>query len=187
MAEIDVQDFDYLAGGSVQAQQDAAAAVADTSTIVATGTATQILGFNSGGTPEPKNVAGDSNGVGLAFSGNTLTATLTQNLQTSGTPTFAGLKIDSTGTTIDAVISATATLDFPSTAAQTSSDLTIALSGAVLGDAIFLGVPNASVNANSCFTAWVSASDVISVRFNNYSSGAIDPASGTFRVVLFRF
>lgn len=91
MAEIDVQDFDYLAGGSVQAQNEAATAVADTSTIIATGTSTQVLGFNSGGAPEPKNVAGDSNGVGLAFSGNTLTATLTQNLQTTGSPTFAGL------------------------------------------------------------------------------------------------
>lgn len=186
MAEIDVQDFDYLAGGSVQAQQDAAAAVADTSTIVATGTATQILGFNSGGTPEPKNVAGDSNGVGLAFSGNTLTATLTQNLQTSGTPTFAGLKIDSTGTTIDAVISATATLDFPSTAAQSSSDLTMTVTGAAVGDAVFLGLP-AAPDANSCFTAWVSASNTVKIRFNNYSAGAIDPASAAYRAVVFKF
>jgi hypothetical protein len=184
--EIDVQDFDYLAGGSVQAQQEAAAAVADSSTIIATGVSTQILGFNSGGTPEPKNVAGDSNGVGLAFSGNTLTATLTQNLQTSGSPTFAGLKIDSTGTTIEAVISATATLDFPSTAAQTSSDLTIAVTGAAVGDAVFLGLP-AAPDANGCFTAWVSAANTVTVRFNNYSAGAIDPASATYRVVVFKF
>ena len=186
MAELDVQDFDYFAGAQAQVTADAAAAVADTSTIVATGTSAQILGFNSGGTPEPKSVGGNGNGVTLAFSGNTLQANADQDLKTSGSPTFAGLKIDSTGTTIEAVISATAILDFPSTAAQTSSDLTIGVTGAAVGDAVFLGLP-ATPDANSCFTAWVSAVNVVTVRFNNYSAGAIDPASATYRAVVMKF
>jgi hypothetical protein len=83
-------------------------------------------------------------------------------------------------------IFATATLDFPSTLTQTSSDLTITLTGAVDGDAVSLGVPNAAVNANSCYTAWVSAANTVTVRFNNYSSGAIDPASATFKVTIIK-
>ena len=80
----------------------------------------------------------------------------------------------------------TGTLDFPSTNAQNSSDLTITLTGAVDGDAVVLGVPNAAVNANSCYTAWVSAANTVTVRFNNYSSGAINPASATFKVTIIK-
>lgn len=75
-----------------------------------------------------------------------------------------------------------ATLDFGSTSAQNSADLTITVTGAADGDIVNLGVANASVNANSSFTAWVSATNTVTVRFNNYSSGSIDPASATFKV-----
>jgi len=78
------------------------------------------------------------------------------------------------------------TLDFGNTSAQNSADLTITVTGAAAGDVVSLGVPNASVNANTCFTAWVSATDTVTVRFNNYSSGAIDPASGTFKIKVFK-
>lgn len=91
------------------------------------------------------------------------------------------------GTPVTLIRSATGVLDFGNTVAQTSTDLTIALTGAVLGDCVILGVPNAAVNANSDYTAWVSAADTVTVRFNNYSSGAIDPASATFRVSIIRF
>jgi hypothetical protein len=80
----------------------------------------------------------------------------------------------------------TATLDFASTNAQNSRDLTIALTGAALGDVVILGVPNGSTLTNSCFTAWVSSANVVTVRFNNYSSGALDPASGDFTVTIVR-
>jgi hypothetical protein len=83
-------------------------------------------------------------------------------------------------------IFATASLNFASTNAQNSSDLTITLTGAVDGDAVSLGVPNAAVNANSCYTAWVSAANTVTVRFNNYSSGAIDPAQATFKVTIIK-
>jgi len=73
-------------------------------------------------------------------------------------------------------------LDFPSTSAQNSSDITVPVTGAVLNDIVLLGVPNGSTLSNSCFTAWVSASNVVTIRFNNYSSGPLDPASGTFKV-----
>ena len=77
-------------------------------------------------------------------------------------------------------------LDFGSTGAQNSADLTLTVTGAADGDSVSLGVPNSAVNANSCFTAWVSASNTVTVRFNNYSSGAIDPASGTFKATVIK-
>jgi hypothetical protein len=79
-------------------------------------------------------------------------------------------------------LSGTATLDFGNTSAQNSADLTVTVTGAADGDVVSLGVPNGSVNANTCFTAWVSATNTVTVRFNNYSSGAVDPASGTFKI-----
>src|SRR5581483_10006556 len=89
--------------------------------------------------------------------------------------------------TLAKTLTATATLDFPSTAAQSSSDLTITVTGASVGDVVALGVPNGSMNNNSSFFAWVSASNTVTVRFDNYSTGAIDPASGTFRVSVLRY
>lgn len=75
-----------------------------------------------------------------------------------------------------------ATLDFGSTSAQSSADLTITVTGATAGAPVMLGVPNGSVLSNSSFSAWVSATNTVTVRFNNYSSGSQDPASGTFTV-----
>lgn len=86
------------------------------------------------------------------------------------------------GLELVAVMVASASLDFPNTLAQTSQDLTVTVKGAGLSDVVDLGVPNASVNANSCFTAWVSAVDTVTVRHNNYSAAAINPAAGNFTV-----
>ncbi len=83
-------------------------------------------------------------------------------------------------------IKGSATLNFASTAAQSSSELTLTVTGATDGDIVQLGVPNAATNANSCFTAWVSAANTVSVKFNNYSSAAIDPASGTFKIIVLK-
>jgi len=84
------------------------------------------------------------------------------------------------------VLTGSASLNFPNTLAQTSSDLTITVTGAADGDSVSLGVPNAAVNANSCYTAWVSAANTVTVRFNNYSALAINPASGTFRATVIK-
>jgi hypothetical protein len=83
-------------------------------------------------------------------------------------------------------LTGSAALDFPNTLAQTSSDLTIAVTGAAVGDVVSLGIPSAAVNANSEYTARVSAANTVTVRFNNYSIAAINPASGTFKVIVFK-
>lgn len=96
---------------------------------------------------------------------------------------------DGTNTTILAkTLTNTATLDFGSTAAGTSTDLTITVTGAADGDAVSVGVPNGSTSSNGSFTAWVSATNTVTVRFSNNSLvSSIDPASGTFRVSVIKY
>lgn len=84
------------------------------------------------------------------------------------------------------LVPVSAVLNFGNTLAQTSTDLNVTVTGAQLGDAVLLGVPNAAVNANSNYSAWVSAANTVTVRFNNYSAAAIDPASATFKVSVIR-
>lgn len=79
------------------------------------------------------------------------------------------------------------TLDFPNTAAQTSSDLTVAFPGAVVGDTVVLGiVDTAVVLPDSSYWAFVSAADVVTIRFNNYSAAAQDPPQGSFSLSIFK-
>lgn len=85
------------------------------------------------------------------------------------------------------VLMGKATLDFGSTAAGACTDLTLSVPGAVDGDVVCLGAPNASVPANGSFFGWVSAADTVTIRFTNNSAGALDPASGEFRVTVTRF
>lgn len=91
-----------------------------------------------------------------------------------------------TAATATNVLEATATLDFASTATLACTDLTIALTGAVLGDVVALGIPHASVPAAGSYTAWVSAADVVTVRYCNNSGGPLNPASGTFKVSIIK-
>jgi len=89
--------------------------------------------------------------------------------------------------TLAKTLTATETLDFTNTAAQSSSNLTVTLTGAADGDAVSLGIPNSAVNDNSSYSAWVSAANTVTIRFNNYSSAAIDPANGTFRISVIKY
>lgn len=89
--------------------------------------------------------------------------------------------------TLAKTLTATGSLDFPSTTNGESSDLTITVTGAADGDIVYVGTPNAAVHANTCYTAFVSAANTVTVRFNNYSAAAVDPASGTFRVSVLKY
>lgn len=181
---IDVYDYDYLQGGAITAEQTAQTAVANTAGIAATGTAAQILGFDASGNPSPKNVGGDSNGAGLAFSGDTLTATLPQNLQTSGSPTFSGLTITNQGTFGDLkvgggpVIKNTATgtisINPASIPAQSRGFEDVTLTGAAVGDIVTLQPPSgldAGLVYGGCL---VTAADTLRVYIANLTGGAIN-------------
>lgn len=79
-------------------------------------------------------------------------------------------------------ITGSAALNFGSIAAQSSASLTLTATGATPGDPVALGIPLAAVTAGIAFTARVSATNTVTVTAHNYTAGALDPASGTFRV-----
>jgi len=134
-------------------------------------------------------------GVGYATANNgaPLKFTAGTNLATpeSGAVEFDGSNYYvSTGTTrytLAKTLTATATLNFGSTNTNSSRDITITVNGAALGDVVMLGVPSSAVNNNSCYTAWVSAANTVTIRFNNYSAAAINPASGVFRASVIKY
>jgi hypothetical protein len=91
---------------------------------------------------------------------------------------------------VEKTLTATATLDFANTNAGAATDLTITVTGAATGDAVTVGAPNGSVSGtdNVAYWGWVSAADTVTVRFNNNNLvNAVNPASGTFRVVVSKY
>lgn len=95
-----------------------------------------------------------------------------------------------TGTTrytLAKTLTATGVLDFPSTAAQSDTDLTITVTGSVEGDVVMLGIPNGVTSAGASYTAWVSAANTVTIRFSVYGTTTRDPVSGTFRVSVLKY
>jgi len=90
------------------------------------------------------------------------------------------------GTGVKEILTATAALDFPSITTLIDADLTIAVTGAAVGDACHLGLP-AAPTGNIAFNCFVSATDTVTVRAHNYTAGSLDPASATYRVVTFGY
>ena len=84
---------------------------------------------------------------------------------------------------VDGYYAVSGTLDFPSIAAQASSDQTIAAPSGVsfsAGRVVQLGLPN-NVPAGIIYSAFVSLSgNSITVRATNVTGASIDPPSGTF-------
>jgi len=78
------------------------------------------------------------------------------------------------------IIEASTTYDPPSLAAGEGVTTAVAVAGAALGD---FARASFSVDLQGVtLTAWVSAVDAVSVRFQNATAGAVDLASGTLRV-----
>ena len=81
--------------------------------------------------------------------------------------------------------SVTATLDASSLADGAGETNTIAVAGVRLGDIVFnvsLGVDVSGIS----ITPYVSAANVVSIRFQNESGGTLDLASTTVRCVVVR-
>lgn len=79
----------------------------------------------------------------------------------------------------NAVLNGSATYDPPSLVDAAGTTTTVTVTGAALG-----GIAEASFSLDLqgiTLTAWVSAADTVSVRFQNESGGTLDLASGTLR------
>lgn len=81
--------------------------------------------------------------------------------------------------------SVSATLDFPSTASGSYSDLTVSVIGAAGGSRVVLGLP-ATPAAGIVWNAWVSATDTVTIRANNPTGSPIDPGSASYGVTVIR-
>ena len=82
------------------------------------------------------------------------------------------------------ILTGSETLNFPLTLAQTSSELTISVVGAIVGSPVVVGIPTLP-NINTAYTGYVSALGIVTIRFNNYSLLSVNPASGIFTVKVF--
>ena len=126
------------------------------------------------------------NGAPLKFTaGTNMTTPEAGAVEFDGTNYFA-----TSGTvryTIAKTLTATASLNFPNTAAWSASNQTITVTGAADGDVVQVGVPISTALANSCYTAFVSAANTVTIRFNNYSTGPLNPGAGTFRVTIIKY
>ena len=119
-------------------------------------------------------------------SGTNLTTPEAGAVEFDGTNYF--VTASTTRYTLAKTLTATASLNFPPTPVQTSSDLTITVTGAAVGDVVELGVPSSAVIANTCYTAFVSSADTVTVRLNNYDVlASADPGAATFRVSVLKY
>lgn len=75
------------------------------------------------------------------------------------------------------------TIDFGSTLAQKSTDVSVAVPSAVLGDQVLVSAVTPPA-INTDYSGFVSATGVVKARFNNYSGDTINPASGEFIITL---
>lgn len=83
-----------------------------------------------------------------------------------------------------------ASLNFGATVGGTCDQLTIAVTGAVDGDPVFIGVPNAlaSSDASAAFTGYVSATDTVTIDrcCNKLVGNCTDPAAATVRATVIK-
>ncbi|MGI9411566.1 MAG: hypothetical protein ACR2OV_15915 [Hyphomicrobiaceae bacterium] len=84
------------------------------------------------------------------------------------------------------VLHATATIDFGSIAANVAADSDVTITGARAND-ICIVSPPAGPDAEITFTAFVESANTVTVRAANNSAGAVNPASGTYRIMVYKF
>lgn len=91
--------------------------------------------------------------------------------------------IAGSGATITKVLTATASLNFPSISAASQADLTITVTGAAVGDEVIMSLPAAPA-AGLVFNAFVSATNTVTVRASNISGSPVDAAAASFGVIV---
>lgn len=85
-------------------------------------------------------------------------------------------------------LTATAVITWGGITTLAGSTQTIAVAGAAVGDRVVIGYPAAGVNDGLIARAWVSATDVVSIRLFNTTAGTITPTAGTtWKVTVLKF
>lgn len=187
---IDIYSYDFLQGGAQLADQTAQQAVANVSTLATTGTLAQIVGFDAGGNPMPKNVSGDSNGAGLAFSGDTLTASLPQDLKTSGSPSFTALTVTNqatvgdlrigTGPIIKQTATGTISIDPGVINGHSRGFVDVTITGAAVGDIVIMQPPSGLDTALMYGGCVVTGADTVRVFIGNLANGNVNDGAQTW-------
>lgn len=80
------------------------------------------------------------------------------------------------------IMSENVVLDFPNTAPGAFSDLTATFNGAIDLDVVEVGVSFSITALGGEYSAFVSASNQVTVRFKNDTGSDINPPSGTFKL-----
>ena len=91
--------------------------------------------------------------------------------------------ISGSGATLTKVLSASASLNFPSISAASQADLTITVTGAAVGDEVVMALPAAPA-AGLVFNAFVSAANTVTIRASNISGSPVDAGAATYGVVV---
>lgn len=136
-----------------------------------------VLHVGGGGTGTPNMILNSQTGYTGSTDGSVWNNSTSHNIETV---------LNGTKYTIVKALTGSATLDFPSTLAQTDSDLTITVTGAADGDPVDVGMPNGSTLTGATYTGWVSSANTVTIRLSVYGLTAKDPASGTFKVTVFK-
>jgi hypothetical protein len=84
------------------------------------------------------------------------------------------------GPTVTKILTATATLDFPSIAAGGYADIAAVLTGATVNSSVEVGPP-AAPTPGIIVQAFISAANTLTFRANNITTAAIDPPSAVWR------
>lgn len=79
----------------------------------------------------------------------------------------------------------TVTINPASIPANSAANQFVSMPSAAVGDAVAIGPP-AALEAGLVVTGYVSAVDVVQIRIANVTTGAIDPASGNWRVAVLK-
>lgn len=158
-----------------------------TLTTGAGGAATGASGTRTGGNSGALTLATGAAGTGASANGTAGPIVFkVGGTQYAGIDATGHFTVGTTGAAIVSILSATATLDFPSTLAAASSDLTITVTGAAVNDSVSLGLP-AAPSGSVAFNAFVSSADTVTVRAFNVGTIAADPASAVYRVTVHHF
>lgn len=87
-----------------------------------------------------------------------------------------------------ASLTVVATLDFGNIAAGASADLTVTVAGVRATDPQpIVEIGTGAFTAGLVFRGYVSANNTVTVRCTNASTGAIDPASASYRIEVRRY